>query len=371
MLHDDDVVIQSGITVHMALNGPEVRARDCRDNRANYVVTPGGTPMEIVLRKHLNVLTVIFDSELRSLVKLAFEDEGHCVLECHGYHQAAAKLRNGPVPDVVLVECGKKPSDILGFRELSKGAFKDRLVLISGREHEALHKEARNLGIRKFLMKPVSPSEVRSIITDLHRVIESESSATKRDNSAWWALYTSHRHEKSVARILQAKEFDVFLPLYQSLRRWTDRDKMLSLPLFPGYVFVRGGMNRRLEVVTTPGVQMILFYGERVAIIPDVEIHAIQKMLEEPYHAEPHPYLKCGERVRVKRGTLEGIEGILVRKKNLYRLVLSVDLLARSVAVEIDAADLEPIDSRSGVAKPPPERAAGIGASDEQSLRTA
>jgi transcription antitermination factor NusG len=245
------------------------------------------------------------------------------------------------------------------------------VVLISGREQQELHKEARDLGITNFMMKPVSPSKVKSIVTNLRRVIEPEFSARKRDDSAWWALYTSHRHEKAVARMLQAKEFEVFLPLYQSLRRWTDRDKTLSLPLFPGYVFVRGGLNRRLEVVTTPGVQMILFYGERVAIIPEVEIHAIQNMLEEPYHAEPHPYLKCGDRVRVKRGSLEGIEGILVRKKNLYRLVLSVDLLARSVAVEIDAADLEPIDSRAGAAKSTPERAAGIGASDEQSLRTA
>ena len=82
-------------------------------------------------------------------------------------------------------------------------------------------------------MKPTSPSEVKAIIIDLHRVIESESSATKSDNSAWWALYTSHRHEKAVARMLQTKGFDVFLPLFQSLRRWTDRHKMLSLPLFP------------------------------------------------------------------------------------------------------------------------------------------
>ena len=327
--------------------------------------------MESVLRQHLDVLTVIFDSELRSLVKLTLEGDGHRVLESGGYLQATAKLIEGLDPDVILLECGKAPSDVLEFRQLLKRAFKERLVLISGRTEQTLHKEARDLGIRHFLMKPVSPLEVKSIITNLHRVIELESSAIKRDDLAWWALYTSHRHEKAVARMLQAKEFDVFLPLYQSLRRWTDRHKMLSLPLFPGYVFVRGGLNRRLEVVTTPGVQMILFYGEHVAIIPEVEIQAIQKMLEGPYHAEPHPYLKCGERVRVKRGSLEGIEGILVRKKNLYRLVLSVDLLARSVAVEIDAADLEPMDSRAGVAKFPPVRVAGIGISDEQSLRIA
>jgi DNA-binding response OmpR family regulator len=327
--------------------------------------------MEETLRQHLDVLTVIFDAELRSLVKRTLEGEGHRVLESDGYLQATARLIDGFDPDAVFLEFGKTPSMALEFRQLLKCAFKERLVLISGRGEQTIHNEARDLGIRHFLMKPVSPSEVKSIISDLHRGIESESFAIKRDDSAWWALYTSHRHEKAVGRMLQTKGFDVFLPLYQSLRRWTDRHKTLSLPLFPGYVFVRGGLNRRLEVVTTPGVQMILFYGERVAIIPEGEIQAIRKMLNGPYHAEPHPYLKCGQRVRVKRGSLEGIEGILVRKKNLYRLVLSVELLARSVAVEIDAADLEPMDSRAGIPKFPHGQVAGIEMSDEQWLRSA
>jgi transcription antitermination factor NusG len=160
--------------------------------------------------------------------------------------------------------------------------------------------------------------------------------------SDWWALYTRHQHEKTVAEMLSAKGFEVFLPLYESIRRWKDRSKMLTLPLFPCYVFVRGGLHRRLQVVTTPGVHMILFRGETVAIIPEAEIQAIRKVVEGPFRVEPHPFLKCGERVRVTRGSLEGVEGILVRKKNLYRLVLSVDMMAQSVAVEIDATDVEP-----------------------------
>jgi hypothetical protein len=115
---------------------------------------------------------------------------------------------------------------------------------------------------------------------------------------------------------------------------------------------------------------MILFYGEQIASIPDADIQAIQRMLNGPNHAEPHPYLKCGERVRVKRGSLEGIEGILVRKKNLYRLVISVELLARSVAVEIDAADLEPMNSRGGVGEFPTEQISQLRVSDDYSLRT-
>jgi hypothetical protein len=99
---------------------------------------------------------------------------------------------------------------------------------------------------------------------------------------------------------------------------------------------------------------MILFYGERVAIIPEAEIEAIRKTVEGPFRIEPYPFLKCGERVRVTRGTLEGVEGILVRKKSQYRLVLSVDMLAQSVAVEIDASDVEPVAAQAlaGVFRP-------------------
>jgi transcription antitermination factor NusG len=167
------------------------------------------------------------------------------------------------------------------------------------------------------------------------------------EDTDWWALYTRHQHEKTVAEMLSAKGFEVFLPLYASMRRWRDRNKLLSLPLFPCYVFLRGGLNRRLQVVTTPGVHMILFHGERVATVPDAEIQAIRKTVETDCRVEPHPFLKCGERVRVIRGSLEGVEGVLIRKKNLFRLVLSVAMLAQSVAVEIDGSDVEPVISPS------------------------
>jgi transcription antitermination factor NusG len=162
----------------------------------------------------------------------------------------------------------------------------------------------------------------------------------------WWALYTRHQHERAVADMLSAKGFEVFLPLYESIRRWKDRQKLLSLPLFPCYVFVRGGLNRRLQVITTPGVHMILSHGEHVAVIPENEIQAIRRTVEGPYRMEPHPFLRCGDRVRVTRGSLQGVEGILVRKKNQCRLVLSVDMLAKSVAVEINATDVESVTKR-------------------------
>jgi transcription antitermination factor NusG len=172
------------------------------------------------------------------------------------------------------------------------------------------------------------------------------------DAQAWWALYTRHQHEKVVAQNLLNKGFDVFLPVYDSIRRWKDRSKVLSLPLFPCYVFLRGGLNRRSLVVTTPGVHMILSNGERVALIPDNEIDAIRLAARGPALVEPHPYLKCGEQVRVTRGSLAGVQGILIRKKSQFRLVLSVQMLAQAVSVEINAADVEPVVPRSGMMVP-------------------
>jgi len=166
----------------------------------------------------------------------------------------------------------------------------------------------------------------------------------------WCAVYTRHQHEKAVSEMLQAKGLEVFLPVYESMRRWKDRKKLLSLPLFPSYVFVRGALDRRLQVLTTPGVHMLISRGERVATIPEEEIDAIRRTVEGHLSAEPHPFLRCGERVRVVRGSLEGVEGILIRKKNLFRLVLSVEMLAQAVSVEIDALDVVPLPATSSVA---------------------
>lgn len=163
----------------------------------------------------------------------------------------------------------------------------------------------------------------------------------------WWALYTRHQHEKTVADMLSMKGFEAFLPLYDSVRIWKDRKKTLSLPLFPCYVFVRGNMGSKLQVVSTPGIHMVLCHGEHIAAIPETEIEAIRRVVEGPSRVEPHPFLKCGERVRVKRGALEGVEGILTRKKSVFRLVLSVDMLAQSVAVEVNAMDVEPLRAQS------------------------
>jgi transcription termination/antitermination protein NusG len=165
------------------------------------------------------------------------------------------------------------------------------------------------------------------------------------DATPWWALYTRHQHEKHVAEMLETKGYEVFLPLYESVRRWKDRSKVLSLPLFPGYVFVRRCFERRLGIVSTAGVHMMLSRGEAIAEIPDGEIEAIRRSMNAKLPVEPHPFLNRGDRVRVIRGALDGVEGILVRKKNIFRLVLSVEMLAQSACVEINAADVELVSS--------------------------
>lgn len=157
-------------------------------------------------------------------------------------------------------------------------------------------------------------------------------------------MYTRHQHEKVVAQALSGKGFEVFLPLYASVRRWKDRQKELSLPLFPSYVFIRGGLDRMLNIVTTPGVHAVVGWGGRPAVIPQEEIEAVRRMLESALPVEPHPYLKSGDWVRIKSGPLEGIRGILLRKKSTYRLVLSVEMLEKSVAVEVDVSAVERID---------------------------
>jgi transcription antitermination factor NusG len=168
----------------------------------------------------------------------------------------------------------------------------------------------------------------------------------------WHALYTRHQHEKTVADQLHKKGFDVFLPLYNTSHRWKDRTKALSLPLFPSYVFIRGGLERQLQILITPGVYSVLAVAGRAAVISEEEISAVQRMVSSSRLVEPYPFLKCGDRVRVKSGSLEGIEGILVRKKNSIRLVLSVELLMQSVAVEVDAWLVEPVSRHQAIRVP-------------------
>jgi transcription antitermination factor NusG len=162
----------------------------------------------------------------------------------------------------------------------------------------------------------------------------------------WYAIYTRHQHEKTVAQILTVKGLQAWLPVYETSRRWRDRVKVLTLPLFPCYVFIKGDSHRRLDVLTTPGVHEFVSTGGHPAPIPAEEVEAIRKGIASGARLEPHPLLRNGDWVSIKSGPLEGVQGILVRKKNLYRLILSVEMLGKAVALEVEASQIERLESR-------------------------
>lgn len=157
----------------------------------------------------------------------------------------------------------------------------------------------------------------------------------------WHALYARHQHEKVVAQHLERIGLPVFLPLYREVHQWSDRSRKVSLPLFPGYVFFAGGLDRRLQILNTPGVFSQVVAAGNVAVIPHAELEAVRRVVAGSHPVKPHPYLRSGVRVRVRSGPLAGIEGFVTRRKDSFRIVLSVDTLCRSVAVEVDEAMVE------------------------------
>ena len=159
--------------------------------------------------------------------------------------------------------------------------------------------------------------------------------------SRWYAAYTCSRHEKQVSRQLHERQIDFFLPTYQSVRRWKDRRKEVEFPLFPGYVFVNIKETERLRVLQIYGVVQLVTFNGRPAPLEDNEIESLRNGIANGICPEPYPYLKIGRRVRVKYGPLAGIEGFLVRRKDKYRVVISIDLIMRSIAAEVQVADLE------------------------------
>lgn len=167
--------------------------------------------------------------------------------------------------------------------------------------------------------------------------------ALKGAKDAWYAIYTKHQHEKSAADLLGRKGFEILLPLYRLIRRRKDRDKSVLSPLFPCYLFVRTDLSRKVDILRTPGVFWLVESGGCACQIPDADVEEINKIVQSPAHIAPHPYLKSGEWVRVRHGSLEGLEGILTRFKNQYRVVVTVEPLRKSVAVEVDVSAIEPL----------------------------
>jgi transcription antitermination factor NusG len=174
-------------------------------------------------------------------------------------------------------------------------------------------------------------------------------SPAKHGDLPWFALHVRTRHETAIASFLEAKGYEQFVPLYKFKKRWSDRVKELEAPLFPGYLFCRFDPQFRLPILKTPGVIQIIGYNRIPTPIDESEISAIQTVIESGLQTQPWPFLEVGERVRIGSGSLRGLDGIVVKMKENHRLVVSVTLLRRSVAVEIDSSLVEPF-SKAAVA---------------------
>jgi transcription antitermination factor NusG len=167
--------------------------------------------------------------------------------------------------------------------------------------------------------------------------------ATPTGNLNWFALQTRSRWEGTTAELLRGKGLETLLPTYTNKRKWSDRFKVVETPLFPGYVFCRFNVHNRLPVLITPGVISVVGRGKTPIAVDDAEILTLQAAIRSGIEMEPWPYVEIGERVRIKDDVLNGMEGILTNFKGSQRVVISVTLLQRSVALEIDRARIIPL----------------------------
>jgi len=166
-----------------------------------------------------------------------------------------------------------------------------------------------------------------------------------RNIAYWFAIHTRSRHEKQVDMFLREKSINSFLPLIRTLSRRRDRREFVDLPLFPGYLFVNMTLNSMYDVINTRGVVRIVGNDNfNPTPIPDKQVNDIKLLLSSNVKLDPYKYLKNGVRVRVKVGLLMGVEGILLKRKTNYRVVVSIDLLQKAASAEISIADIEPVD---------------------------
>lgn len=170
----------------------------------------------------------------------------------------------------------------------------------------------------------------------------------QRDRNNWYAVRVRSQHEDLVARHLRVRGLEAFLPLYRRKQRWSDRFKEVDFPLFPGYVFCRFDPANRLPVLTAPGVVQLVGTGKVPVPIDAEEIHAIQVAVTSGVARQPCEYLEIGQRVRIEQGPLCGVEGILLGSRGYRRLVVSVTLLQRSVAVHINEDWVRPLPMKPG-----------------------
>ena len=165
------------------------------------------------------------------------------------------------------------------------------------------------------------------------------------DSSPWYALQVRPRYEKMVASALLTKGYEGFLPLYRHRSRWSDRIKEVLRPLFPGYLFCKFDINKRLPILLTPGVIQVVGIAKTPYPVDENEITALQSIVISNLQVQPRSYMYIGTRIRIEFGPLSGVEGILTGKKGNRKLVVSISLLQRSVAVEIDESWVVPVYS--------------------------
>lgn len=168
-----------------------------------------------------------------------------------------------------------------------------------------------------------------------------------RDQGSWCVLQVVPRHEYTVARTLAWRGYVHFLPTCWVHRRWSDRVKVIEQPLFPGYVFCRIQQALMQLVRGTPGIIRIVSFGRNPCPIPEDEIEAIRRMLLSKREISPVPYLQAGQKVEVIAGPLAGVTGIIIRVKHSHRLVMSIDLIMKSIAVEVDCSEVALAPERS------------------------
>lgn len=165
----------------------------------------------------------------------------------------------------------------------------------------------------------------------------------------WYAGYTAARHEKRVAEHFSQRGVEHFLPLYDTIHRWNNGRHRVSLPLFPGYIFVRIPLQERLRVLEVPGFVRLVGFNALPQPLPESDITKMKDALSQGVLAEPYPYLTVGTRVEVRSGPLAGLTGFLLRRQNKYRVVISVDLIMQSMVVEVAAEDVMPVRQNARV----------------------
>ncbi len=160
----------------------------------------------------------------------------------------------------------------------------------------------------------------------------------------WQALTVKHQHERAIESALAWKGFEAFAPMYRDRRQWSDRTKDIERPLFAGYVFCRFPAQARSVVLKTPAVACVVQFGASPAEVPEAEIDAIRAIVASRLPVRPWPHLKPGDPVRIERGPLRGVVGVLLKEKDALELIVSVEILQRSVAVRLDATAVVPQD---------------------------